>query len=50
MAKQKCKCGHGKDIHAPKKGVEGYDGECCVIYRGENRELKSCYCTEYEDA
>lgn len=51
MVKIKCKCGHGKDVHAPngKRGGD-YDGECCVIYRGPDGLLKSCYCTKFEDS
>lgn len=50
MVKIKCKCGHGKDVHAPngKKGGD-YDGECCVIYRDPNGNLKSCPCYAFSE-
>jgi len=40
LLKQKCKCGHAKEVHAPtgKKG-EDCEGECCVIYRGPDENL-----------
>lgn len=48
VLKQKCQCHHAKEVHAPtgKKG-EDYEGECCVIYRGPDGNLKSCYCTQF---
>lgn len=51
LLKQKCKCGHAKEVHAPtgKKG-EDCEGECCVIYRGPDENLKSCYCTHFTES
>ena len=46
--KQKCECGHAKEVHAPKSGVEGYDGECCVQYYGKkDGKLKVCECMKF---
>lgn len=59
MAKIKCKCGHGRDVHAPLYLQEIYDGdrrkdacdgECCVQYPGKDGFLKACYCMRFEDA
>lgn len=48
MVKQKCKCGHGRDVHAPngKRGGD-FDGECCVQYRGKDGFIKCCKCYAY---
>lgn len=43
--KLKCKCGHRKKSHLGDK----YDGECCIIYRGKDENLKSCYCLKFEE-
>ena len=48
--KKKCKCGHGKESHAPlycqgifNNNKDDYDGECCVQYRKDGK-IKCCPC------
>lgn len=43
-SKEKCKCGHKGNVHC--EDADG--GGCCVIYRGKDELLKSCYCIKFE--
>lgn len=45
--KQKCKCGHAKEVHGGHNGRDDYDGPCCVQYPGEDGFLKSCGCSAF---
>ena len=40
-SKQKCECGHAKDVHMDEKD----NAECCVQYRGKDGYIKCCSCT-----
>ena len=41
-SKQKCECGHGKDVHLPESEPTT---ECCIQYRGTEGSIKCCSCT-----